>query len=441
MKAVAFHTLGCKVNQYETEAITEQFLSKGYKVVEFNEIADIYIINTCTVTNIADKKSRKMLAKAKKLNNEAIVVAVGCYVQIAHDKLEDALYIDILIGNTHKNEVVSIVEDYIKTHQRIELIENVQENLIYEELTIDMQHSKTRSTIKIQDGCNQYCTYCIIPYTRGKIRSRSFNAVIEEVTRLVVNDYKEIILTGIHLGSYGKDLNDVTLIKLIEKLDKIKGLRRIRIGSLEPNFITRELLERLSRCKTVCDHFHLSMQSGSDSVLNRMKRHYNTKEYYEKVLLLREYYKNPSLTTDIIVGFPMETREEENETYEFVQKVEFADLHVFKYSIRGGTKAAEMKPQISGILKSDRSKRLTKLGGKSRQEYLTCFIGLIKEVLFEEETLIDGEPYYIGHTTNYIKVYVPKTSDLKIIVGEIFLIKLTKLYKDGLATERKLQFY
>lgn len=432
MKSVAFHTLGCKVNQYETEAITEQFLKSGYNIVEFDEIADIYVVNTCTVTNIADKKSRKMLSKAKKMNGEAVVVAVGCYVQVAHDALDEVPFVDVLIGNTHKDQVVQVVENYLLDHKKEELIENVHEDIIYEELTIAMQHNKTRSTIKIQDGCNQYCTYCIIPYTRGKIRSRKSASVIDEVTTLAEKGYKEIILTGIHLGSYGKDLEDISLIGLIEELQKIQGLKRIRLGSLEPNFITEQLLVRLKACDKVCDHFHLSMQSGSDSVLGRMKRHYNSEKYDEKVRLLRSYYNNPAITTDVIVGFPMETEIEEEETYQFVKKIAFADLHVFKYSIREGTKAAVMKPQVDGKVKSERSKRLTLLGDESRTDYMKSFIGTNKEIILEETHPVEGEEYFTGYTTNYIKIYLKAENFANNQVGDMVTVMLSEVFEDGL---------
>lgn len=433
MSKVAFHTLGCKVNQYETEAITEQFIAAGYEVARFEESADIYVVNTCTVTNIADKKSRKMLSKAKKMNNDSVVVAVGCYVQVAHDSLEDTPYIDVLIGNTHKNEVVSIVEDYIRTNKSNDLIEDVHHDVVFEELHIDAQQSKARSTIKIQDGCNQYCTYCIIPYTRGAIRSRQPESVLGEVRGLALKGYHEIILTGIHLGSYGKDLDNVKLIDLIEELDKIDGINRIRLGSLEPNFITPELLKRLVKCDSVCDHFHLSMQSGSDSVLARMKRHYSSTDYKAKVDLIREYYKRPGITTDVIVGFPMETEEEARETYDFVRSVEFSDLHVFKYSIRKGTKAADMKPQVDGLVKSQRSKELSELAESMRVDFLKSFINESIAVLLEDEVTIDGISYCFGHTRNYMKVFVqtPHKND-SYVSGEIKTVKLKELFEDGI---------
>lgn len=433
MKTVAFHTLGCKVNQYETEAITEQFVGAGYSVKSFDEVADIYVVNTCTVTNIADKKSRKMLSRAKKMNEDAVVVAVGCYVQVAHEQLEEVPFIDLLIGNTHKDEVVQAVERYLDDNRKENLIEDVHHDVVYEELTIDGQEHKTRSTIKIQDGCNQYCSYCIIPYTRGQIRSRKPESVINEVEQLAKAGYKEVILTGIHLGSYGLDLEEVTLIELIESLDAIEGIERIRLGSLEPNFITEELLERLVACKSVCDHFHLSMQSGSDSVLKRMKRRYDTAAYYEKVELLRKYYDDPALTTDVIVGFPMETDEEEKETYEFVEKVGFSDLHVFKYSIREGTAAARMKPQVDGLVKTRRSKSLTELGDSMKKSYMDSFVDRLMEVILEENTVIDDVSYMTGYTSNYIKVYIPIAENKNYAVGQQIEARVVAGFHDGMS--------
>jgi len=445
MPKVAFHTLGCKVNQYETEAITEQFLSKGYDVVDFDEVADVYVVNTCTVTNVADKKSRKMLSKAKKMNEDSIVVAVGCYVQVAHDSLEDTSFIDVLIGNTHKNDVVTIVEDYTLTNSNNNLIENVQKDIKYEELHIEAQQSKSRSTIKIQDGCNQYCTYCIIPFTRGKIRSREPESVLSEVKALAIKGYHEIILTGIHLASYGKDLEGVELVDLIEQLDKIDGIKRIRIGSLEPNYINEKLLERLIACHSVCDHFHLSMQSGSDTVLSRMKRHYNSSDYFEKVRLIRKLYVNPAITTDVIVGFPMETEDEATETLEFIEKVKFSDLHIFKYSIREGTKAAEMKPQISGLIKTKRSKELNCLGRQMHSTYLSGFINEKAEVLLEDDIEINNSTYKTGYTSNYMKVYI-KTNESpgnlsvkdndRFMTGMLKEVVLIKLFKDGILGQK-----
>lgn len=429
MQTVAFHTLGCKVNQYETEAIAEQFLNCGYSIVDFDEVADIYVVNTCTVTNIADQKSRQMLSKAKKRNEQALVVAVGCYVQLAHEHLDQYPYIDIMVGNTHKNQIVEIVEKFRETHQKNVYIEDVHGDVLYEELSIETQQSKTRSTIKIQDGCNQYCTYCIIPYTRGKIRSRHIQTILVEVERLVSAGYQEIILTGIHLASYGKDLEDTTLIELLTQLNGVEPLKRIRLGSIEPTFVTRELLEQLVKLEKVCDHFHLSMQSGSDSVLKRMNRRYLSSVYFEKVQLLREFYKNPAITTDVIVGFPMETREEHLETKVFIEKVRFSEMHIFKYSIREGTKAAAMKPQVSGTVKNERSKELTLIAKNMHDEYLSNYINTSLEVLFEDVNDYEGTHYVSGYTTNYIKVYVENARELEHRLAKI---EIKGLFQDGL---------
>ncbi len=429
MPSVAFHTLGCKVNQYETEAMTEQFIKAGYHIGEFDEKNDIYIVNTCTVTNIADKKSRKMLSRAKKNNPEGIVIAVGCYVQIRHDELHDMPYIDLLVGNTKKNQLVDLVQAYQQDHQIEPEIEDVHHNIEFEELHIEAQQNKTRSTLKIQDGCDRYCSYCIIPYTRGIVRSRHPKAVLDEVNDLVSHGYQEIVLTGIHIGSYGKDLEQVTLIDLIEQLDRIQGLKRIRLGSVEPGLITEDFVKRLVNCKKVCPHFHLSMQSGSDSVLRRMNRQYASQEYFEKTDLLRRYYKDPALTTDVIVGFPMETDEEAEETIAFIQKIGFADVHVFKYSIRQGTRAAKMKPQVAGEVKNIRSHQLIEVAKKSKSDYLKRRIGQLQDVLIEESLVIDGQSYWSGYTDEYVRVYIQSPEQL----GEkIFPVQLKGLLKDGI---------
>jgi len=434
-KTFSIMTLGCKVNQYESEAITEQFINAGYKCVEFEDKADIYLVNTCTVTNVADKKSRKMLSKAKKNNKDAIVAAVGCYVQIAHDQVEEIPFVDILIGNTHKNQVVEIVEKYIREQNRENWIEDVHHNIEYEELTIQNQQNKTRSAVKIQDGCNQYCTYCIIPYTRGKVRSRKPELIINEVKGLGKNGFREIILTGIHIGSYGKDLEGYLLIDLIEELDKIADIRRIRLGSLEPNLITTEFMERLVACKSVCDHFHLSMQSGSDTVLKRMNRRYTSGQYMDKVALIRDYYPNAGITTDVIVGFPMETDSEEEETYRFVENVGFSDLHVFKYSPRKGTVAAGMKPQIDGNVKSRRSRKLVVLGERLKRTFLTRQVGQHHTIIPEEEQSIDKKIYITGYTRNYIKVYLDKDLEVNALIkgqeGQPIKIEIIGLFEDG----------
>ena len=429
MPSVAFHTLGCKVNQYETEAMTEQFIKAGYQIGQFDEKNDIYIVNTCTVTNIADKKSRKMLSRAKKINPDGMVIAVGCYVQIRHDELQDMPYIDLLIGNTKKNQLVEIVKAYQEENKKEPEIEDVHHNIEFEELHIEAQQNKTRSTLKIQDGCDKYCSYCIIPYTRGSVRSRQPQAVIDEVKNLVAHGYQEIVLTGIHIGSYGKDLDGPTLIDLIEGIDSIEGLKRIRIGSVEPGLITRKFVERLKGCKKVCPHFHLSMQSGSDRVLDRMNREYTSQEYFDKAKLLRKYYDDPALTTDVIVGFPMETEDEAKETKAFVKKIGFADTHVFKYSIRQGTRAAKMKPQVNGEIKNKRSQELIEVAEKLKLTFIKRRIGKIQDVLIEEKTVIDEKSYWSGYTREYIRVYLQSDESLE---GKIVSAQLMGLFGDGM---------
>ncbi|MBN2222581.1 MAG: tRNA (N(6)-L-threonylcarbamoyladenosine(37)-C(2))-methylthiotransferase MtaB [Vallitaleaceae bacterium] len=428
MFTIAFHTLGCKVNQYETEAITEQFIKRNYQVVDFESVADIYIVNTCTVTNIADKKSRKMLSRARKLNPEAIIVAIGCYVQAAHDQHVDIPYVDLLVGNKNKGEVVDVVEEYIKNNVKMDIIDDVTDYYAYEELQIQHQLNRTRSTIKIQDGCNQFCSYCIIPYTRGRVRSREAQSVVAEVTELAKNGYKEIILTGIHLGSYGKDLEDMDLIRLLEALNNVKGIDRIRIGSIEPNLITEEFVKRLRQLDKICPHFHLSLQSGSDTVLKRMNRKYTTEEYANKVALLRSVYDRPGITTDIIVGFPMESPEEFVETMNFARNIRFSDVHVFKYSIREGTKAASMKPQIDGVEKNKRSDELSQLCAEEKISYLHGFIDEEEEVLFQERVEYQGRQINVGYTKRYVKVYLDTEESYS---EKLCKVKIEALFEDG----------
>lgn len=428
MRKVAFHTLGCKVNQYETEAMEELFEKANYNIVSFSEVADIYIVNTCTVTNIADKKSRQMLSKAKKMNEDAIIVAVGCYAQIAEKKLKENNNIDIIIGNTKKNEVVSIVENYINDSTLKNEIIDISDSIEYEELWISKINEKTRVYIKIQDGCNRFCSYCIIPYTRGRVRSRLKESIIKEVQNVVNNGYKEIVLTGIHLASYKAPNYD--LIDLIEDLNTINGLERIRLGSLEPNIITDEFVNRLKNTEKICPHFHLSLQSGSDSILNRMNRKYNTSVFFEKVTMLRKTFYNPSITTDVIVGFPGETDEEFIETMEFIRKAAFSDIHIFKYSKREGTKAASMKSQINSKIKNERSKLLEEVNKANRMQYMNIFLNKEVEILFEEVITIQDSEYYLGHSKNYLKVVVPKSKE--DYINKIFNVKINKILNEYL---------
>jgi threonylcarbamoyladenosine tRNA methylthiotransferase MtaB len=425
-KSVAFLTLGCKVNSYETEAMQKLFENEGYKIVDFSERADIYVVNTCTVTNIADRKSRQMLHKARKMNENAIVVAVGCYVQAAKNTLEQDEAIDVVIGNNRKKDIIQILNEYMDGCQLEEdAVIDISLEAEYEALSIESVAEKTRAYIKIQDGCNQFCSYCIIPFTRGRVRSRSMESIMEEVQNLVEKGYKEIVLTGIHLSSYGIDLLkngiEASLLKLIVNLSEITGLERIRLGSLEPRIITEEFAKTLSNNKKICPHFHLSLQSGCDETLKRMNRRYNSEEFYEKCLLLRNYFKDPAITTDIIVGFPGETDEEFNTTKEYLRKVSFAQMHVFKYSVRKGTKAETMPNQVKEEIKHARSNDLISLETVMEKEYKDKFIGLTEAILIEESIEIDGVNYQIGHNERYLKLAVKCEKDLtnQIINGKI----------------------
>lgn len=424
MKKVAFHTLGCKVNQYETEAMEELFEKSGYQIVDFREIADIYVVNTCTVTNVADKKSRQMLSKAKHNNEGAIIVAVGCYAQIAKDKLIKDNNIDLVIGSNNKNKIVDLVEEYIHEGNKINVVEDIGKTTEYEDILITKVNDKTRAYIKIQDGCNQFCSYCIIPYTRGRIRSREMSSVIKEVNTLASNGYHEIVLTGIHIASYGKDLTNTSLIELLMRLNEIDGILRIRLGSLEPNLITEEFISQLSKLNKVCPHFHLSLQSGCDATLKRMNRKYTTETFYNKVEIIRKAYENPSITTDIIVGFPGEIDEEFDSTLDFVRKIRFSGIHVFKYSMREGTPAAARDDQIDPRVKTERSHTLTNVQSKIREEFLNSFINKEVEVLFEEESMIDEKKCYYGFTDNYIKVKVFSDNNIRNLQLSTKIIKI-----------------
>jgi len=413
-KSVAFLSLGCKVNAYETESIKEMFKNVGYEIRQFNEAADIYIVNTCTVTNIADRKSRQMLHRAKKLNPEAVVVAVGCYVQAPQSKLEDDDLVDILVGTRGKSSVLDLVEEYIRSNKERDFKHSVvkegEENKdwSYDSGEVNAAGGKTRANIKIQDGCDQFCTYCIIPFVRGRIRSRDMESIIEETERLARAGYKEMVLTGIHIGSYGRDIDgESRMLALLTKLNKVEGDFRIRLGSVEPRLITEEFLQGLVKLKKVCPHFHLSLQSGSTTVLKRMNRHYSADEYLTSVNLLKKYYDRPGITTDIIVGFPGESDEEFEETAAFVKEVGFLKVHVFPYSKRDGTYAAKMSEQVAPEIKKKREDRLIAICEEVAKEYLESLNGDSERVLLEEE--IKGrEDYILGHTDRYIEVAVPK---------------------------------
>ena len=430
-KTVAFCTLGCKVNQYETNAMIEQFIKKKYTIKEFNEEADIYIINTCTVTNMADRKSRQMLRRAKELNPNSIIVACGCYAQVAKEELAKIPEIDLIYGTNEKNKIADLIEEkmteeVLKTKKDGKEKEPKVTDVMYQKEFLDFgvtdYTEKTRAVIKVQDGCDRFCSYCIIPYARGHVRSRKIQNVVEEIKNIAQKGIKEVVITGIHLASYGKDFKPhAQLIDLLEEINKIDGIERIRLGSLEPTLITVEFLDRLSKLEKICDHFHLSLQSGCDETLKRMNRRYTTKEFEEGVELIRKYYKNVALTTDIIVGFPGETDEEFNKTYEFLKKINFYQMHIFKYSPRKGTKAAVMPNQIDGNIKEQRSTKLIELSHNNEIKYNEKEVGKELEVLWEEK---EGD-YIKGHTKNYKVVKIP----YKNIENTISKAKIEKVEK------------
>ena len=420
MLKVALHNLGCKVNAYETEAMAQKLEDAGYEIVPFNEKADVYIINTCSVTNMADRKSRQMLHKAKKMNEDAVVVAAGCYVQTATEKLLEDLSVDILIGNNKKKDIVEELQKYFDDNKYNKNVIDINATNEYEELELATVTEHTRAYIKIQDGCNQFCSYCIIRYARGRIRSREFDNIKQEVTELAQKGFKEIVLTGIHLSSYGN--NENKLIDVVEMIAGIEGVERIRLGSLEPNIVTEDFAKRLAKVDKICPHFHLSMQSGCDNTLKRMNRHYTSDEYFEKCELLRKYFDNPAFTTDVIVGFPGETQEDYEISREFVKKVRFSELHVFKYSKRDGTVAAKMENQIPEPVKTERSEDLIKVGENLTMEYRRKFIGKKVSVLFEEIINVAGENYWVGHTKEYIKVIMKSDKDISGDIKNVSLI-------------------
>ena len=426
MKKVAFCTLGCKVNQYETNAMEQKFLQAGYQIKNFNEKADIYIINTCTVTNMSDKKSRQMIRKAKQLNKDAIVVAVGCYVQTAKEELENIKELDLILGNNEKKDIVQYVEKHQNGIMQIKYNDVLHQNE-YDEYGFVTHIEQTRAIVKVQDGCDRFCSYCAIPYARGKVRSRKLENIIEEVTKLAQNGIKEVVITGIHIASYGKDFNEnIRLIDVLEKINEINGIQRIRLGSLEPMLINEDFLNRLSKLDKICHHFHLSLQSGCDETLKRMNRRYTTDEFRNVVNLLRNTYDDVILTTDIIVGFPGETEEEFGKTYEFLKEIKFYKMHVFKYSKRSGTKAATMPNQIKPEIQEKRSKRLIELSDINQKEYNKEYIGKTLEVLFEEQ---NGE-YIKGHTQNYIVVNVK--GNISSFHNEIINVKIVEMLGDEL---------
>ena len=408
-KKVAFLTLGCKTNQYETNGMMQQFLDAGYEICNADEEPDIYIVNTCTVTNIADRKSRQSLRKVKN-KKDTIVIAVGCYAQVAKDTLQNMPEIDIILGNKEKKNIIKYIEDYEISKNKIVDVANINMQQDFDEYGCITYTEKARTTIKIQDGCNNFCSYCLIPYARGRVRSRNKENILEEARKIANEGIKEIVLTGIHIASYGKDFNEeYELVDLLEDLNKIEGIERIRLGSLEPTIITEEFVERLIKLDKICNHFHLSLQSGCDETLKRMNRKYTTKEFREVVKRLRDNIKDVNLTTDIIVGFPGETEEEFNTTYEFLKEIKFYKMHIFKYSKRDGTIAATMPNQIDGNIAEQRSKKLIELSERNQKEYEKKYAGKEVEVLFEEK---QGE-YWVGHTRNYMLVKYKSNQNLE----------------------------
>ncbi len=435
-KKVAFLTLGCKTNQYETNGMMQKFIEAGYEICNLEENPDIYVVNTCTVTNIADRKSRQSLRRVKE-NNNTIVVAVGCYAQVAKEQLEQMPEIDIVLGNKEKKDIVKYVEEFLQ--KRTDLgkkeptpivpivdVADISKQKEFDEYGCVTYTEKSRTEIKIQDGCNNFCTYCLIPYARGRIRSRKKENVLKEAQKIANEGIKEIVLTGIHIASYGKDFEEeYKLIDLIEDLNKIEGIERIRLGSLEPTIVTEEFTKRLSKLEKVCNHFHLSLQSGCDETLKRMNRKYSTKEFKKVVEILRKYFKDVNLTTDVIVGFPGETNEEFDITYKFLKEIAFYKMHVFKYSKRDGTLASKMQNQIDGNIAEERSKKLIELSEKNMIEYNNKYIGKELEVLFEEK---QGE-FWTGHTKNYMVVKMKSENDLE---NKLLKVKINSVNNEAL---------
>lgn len=405
-RTVAFYTLGCKVNQYETNAMEQQFIQNNYKIVDNTEKADIYVINTCTVTNMADRKSRQMLRRVKEINQSAVIVVCGCYAQVAKTELEQIPEVDIILGINEKNKIVQIVEEYLASKNNIIEVADVSKQKEFLDFGDVTYTEKNRAVIKVQDGCNMFCSYCLIPYARGRIRSRKIENVVSEIEKIAKQGIKEVVITGIHVASYGKDFENenIRLINLLEEINKIEGIERIRLSSLEPTIVDEKFAQRLAKLEKICDHFHLSLQSGCDATLKRMNRKYTTARYKEATEILRKYYPNANFTTDVIVGFPGETNEEFNQTYKFLKEIGFYKMHIFKYSPRKGTVAEKLPNQVDGNIKEERSKKLIELSNNMQNEKNSQYIGKTVKVLFEEYE----NGYYKGHTTNYMVVKVPE---------------------------------
>lgn len=424
-RRAAFHTLGCKVNAYETEAMEELLQTAGYDIVPFTEQADVYVVNTCSVTNMAERKSRQMLHRAKKLNPEAVVVATGCYVQVSEEEARADAAVDLVLGNNQKRQIVTALDAYFEGRAFDDVLADVEKEQ-YEELEVSTVLEHTRAFVKVQDGCNQFCSYCIIPYARGRVRSRRMENVIAEIKRLAEAGIQEVVLTGIHLSSYGREIDGEShLIELIEAIHPIDGISRIRLGSLEPRIITEEFVGRLKKLHKVCPHFHLSLQSGCEETLRRMNRHYTPEEYYEKCKLLRAAFENPAITTDVIVGFPGETDEEFDKTRQFLEKVHFYEMHIFRYSRRKGTRADKMENQIPEETKAQRSSILSSLESQMTKEFRTKWTGACVKVLLEERQEINGVSYMVGHTPEYIKCAVETDAPDNTIIDAIIEGELT----------------
>ena len=425
---VAFATLGCRVNQYESEAMAEKFIREGYEVVDFDQFSDVYVINTCTVTNMGDKKSRQIISRARRTNPDAIIAAVGCYSQMSPKEVSEIPGVDVVLGTRNKGDVVYYVNKAKDEGKSQVHVQGVLQNKVFEDLKIEDYQDKTRAFLKIQDGCNRFCTYCTIPYARGSVCSKDPNKVLSEVRELAKNGFKEVILSGIHTASYGLDLEgNINLISIIDEIEKIDGIERIRIGSIEPAFFTPEVIEKIKNFKKLCPHFHLSLQSGCDATLKRMNRRYTAKEYEDSVNLLRETLPDVSISTDVIVGFPGETEEEFNETYEFLKRIKLTKTHIFKYSPRKGTKAADMPNQLDGKVKDERSKKLIELNDINEKAFTEKFLGREMDVLMEQG--VKGkEDVYEGYTRNYIKVEVHCMA--ANITGRIVDVRLEKAEKD-----------
>ncbi|MFZ7130727.1 MAG: tRNA (N(6)-L-threonylcarbamoyladenosine(37)-C(2))-methylthiotransferase MtaB [Eubacteriales bacterium] len=411
MKKVAFHTLGCKVNTYDTEAMMELFENSGYQIVDFDDKADVYVVNSCTVTNIGDKKSRQMIRKAKKQKDDSLVVVTGCYAQTAPEDLEQIPEVNLIVGTQDRNRIVDLVENITNHTQHFNVVKDIMSLKEYEELKISKVKDRIRAFIKIQEGCDQFCSYCIIPYARGPIRSRKIENIIKEAKEVASKGYKEIVVTGINVSSYGKDIEDVSLIDVLNALNEIEGIQRIRLSSLEPMLLKQDFIEKLLNVDKLCDHFHLSLQSGSDRILNLMNRRYTTKEYSGIIERIRKYYPTCSITTDVMVGFPEETENDFMDSLRYIERIGFSKLHVFKYSKRTGTPAAKNENQVPQWVKEERSKKLLALSHRLEEQYSRQFILIKKEVLFEQH-MKERDDFYLGHTKNYLLVGVESKENI-----------------------------